>query len=86
MIRIWISVEPEKFQKIDSLLRRASFCKAYDLMVYRVRASYTPREGQEIAQNAARRAAAIRHNTRSVQEAIAACRHQCRAFSEIDRS
>jgi len=56
--------------------------RAYDLMVYRVKSSYTPREGQEIAQNAARRATAIRHNTRSVQEAIAACRHQCRAFSE----
>lgn len=44
---------------------------------------YSLQNRQVLEQNAVNKSAAIRYNTRSVQEAIMACRQQCREFSGI---
>lgn len=44
---------------------------------------YSPQNRQVLEQNAVNKSAAIRYNTRSVQEAVMACRQQCREFSGI---
>lgn len=46
-----------------------------------VNRDYSPAQARQIALDSARKAAAIRHNTRSIQDAVAACRKQCRTLS-----
>jgi len=44
--------------------------------------SFAEEESRTIFEQAQRKAAVIRYNTRSVQEAVAACRELCRAYND----
>jgi hypothetical protein len=56
---------------------------SHRLMVDMVKRDYSSQERQEIARDAMKKASAIRHNTRSAQDAVGACRQQCRKLSAM---
>lgn len=56
---------------------------SHRLMVDMVNRDYPSQERQEIARDAMQKASAIRHNTRSAQDAVGACRQQCRKLSAM---
>ena len=57
--------------------------ESHSLMVDMVNRDYPPRERQEIARDAMKKASAIRYNTRSAQDAVGACRQQCRKLAAM---
>lgn len=57
--------------------------KSDQLMRWLVSRRYSAKDRQLLEQNARSKSRAIRYNTRSVQEAITACRQQCRQYSSI---
>ena len=57
--------------------------ESHRLMVDLVNRDYPPRERQEIAGDAMKKASAIRYNTRSAQDAVGACRQQCRKLAAM---
>jgi len=57
--------------------------KADSLVRWVISQRYSPREQEILEQIARNKSNAIRYNTRSVQEAIMACRQQCRQYSTI---
>jgi len=57
-------------------------CEKSDRLIrWLISTRYSPRDRQVLEQNARNKSGAILYNTRSVQEAIMACRQQCRQFS-----
>ena len=57
--------------------------KADQLIRWSISHRYSPRDREILEQNARNKSVAIRYNTRSVQEAIMACRQQCRHYSTL---
>ena len=59
-------------------------CENADQLIrWMISSRYSSHNRQVLEQNAIGKSAAIRFNTRNVQEAIMACRQQCREFSTI---
>jgi hypothetical protein len=57
--------------------------KADKLIRWSISSLYSPQNRQILEQNARNKSGAIRYNTRSLHEAVTACRQQCRQFSSI---
>ena len=57
--------------------------KADSLIRWLISRDFSPRDRHTLEQNARNKSGAIRYNTRSVQDAIMACRQQCRHYAAI---
>ena len=59
-------------------------CEKSDALIrWSISRQYSPQDRQILERNARNKSTAIRYNTRNVQEAIMACRQQCRQYSAI---
>ena len=59
-------------------------CEKSDALIrWSISSRYSPEDRQVLEQNARNKAAAIRYNTRSVEEAVQACRQQCREMATL---
>ena len=59
-------------------------CEKSDALIrWSISSRYSPEDRQVLEQNARNKAAAIRYNTRSVEEAVQACRQQCRELATL---